>query len=145
ARTQIDRALERYVPDVEATVEREHWTRLRSELQEYWDATMPVLAAEPTRNPAQALAVLNNQVIPKRRTIIEISEQLRTLNKDAFQRQEAAIARLYRDLRSQIWALSGVALVLGVGVAFGATRYAGGLESRIRAQHSADVERKREL
>lgn len=145
ARAQIDRALVRYVPDVDATVEREHWTRLQAELQEYWDATMPVLTSEPTRNAAQAFAVLNDQVIPKRRTIIEISEQLRTLNKDAFQREEAAIALLYRGLRRQIWALSGVALVLGVGVAFGATRYAGGLESHIRAQHVDDVERKREL
>ena len=141
ARTQIDRALMRYVPDVDATLERDHWTRLRVELQEYWDATMPVLSAGPSRNPAQALAVLNDQVIPKRRTIIEISEQLRTLNKDAIQREEAAIALLYRDLRRQGLALSGVALVLGVGVMFGATRYAGGLESHIRAQHADDVER----
>jgi hypothetical protein len=66
ARTQIDRALVRYVPDVDATVEREHWTRLQAELKEYWDATMPVLTSEPTRNPAQALAMLNEQVIPKR-------------------------------------------------------------------------------
>ena len=41
--------------------------------------------------------------------------------------------------------MSGVALVLGVGVTFGATRYASGLESHIRAQHVDDVERKREL
>jgi signal transduction histidine kinase len=145
ARAQIDRALVRYVPDADATVEREHWTRLRAELQEYWDATMPVLTPEPARNPVQALAMLNDQVIPKRRTIIEISEQLRTLNKDAFQREERTIASLYRDLRRQIWTLSVVALVLGVGVAVGATRYAGGLESVIRAQHVDDVERQREL
>ena len=103
ARTQIDRALMRYVPDVDATLERDHWARLRVELQEYWDATMPVLSAGPSRNPAQALAMLNDQVIPKRRTIIEISEQLRTLNKDAIQREEAAIALLYRDLRRRAW------------------------------------------
>ncbi|MEO8256027.1 MAG: ATP-binding protein [Acidobacteriota bacterium] len=145
ARSQIDLALVHYVPDVDATVEREHWTRLRSELQEYWDATMPVLISGPARNPAQALAVLNADVIPKRRTIIEISSQLRTLNKDAFQREVASIALLYRDLRRQIWALSGVALVLGVAVAVGAIRYAGGLESHIRAQHVADMERQREL
>jgi len=144
-RTQIDRALVRYVPDVDATIEREHWTRLQAELQEYWDATLPVLTSEPTRDPAKALAVLNDQVIPKRRTILEISEQLRTLNKDAFQREEGAITLLYRDLRRQIWALSAVGLALGIGVAFGATRYAGGLESHIRAQHLDDVERQREL
>ena len=145
ARTQIDGALVRYVPDVDATVEREHWTRLQAELKEYWDATMPLLTSEPISDPARALAVLNDQVIPKRRTILEISEQLRTLNKDAFQREAAAIALLYRDLRRQIWALSAVALVLGVGVAFGATHYASGLESHIRAQHLDDVERQREL
>ena len=38
-----------------------------------------------------------------------------------------------------------MALVLGVGVMFGAARYAGGLESHIRAQHADDVERKLEL
>ena len=145
ARAQIDRALVRYVPDADAIVEREHWTRLQAELNEYWAATMPVLTSEPAGSPAQALAMLNDRVIPKRRTIIEISEELRTLNKDAFQREEGAIALLYRDLRRQIWALSAVALVLGVGVAFGATRYAGGLESHIRAQHVNDVERQREL
>ena len=103
ARTQIDRALMRYVPDVDATLEREHWDRLRAQ-------AAGVLGRHDARahvgargNPAQALAVLNDQVIPKRRTIIEISEQLRTLNKDAIQREEAAIALFYRDLRRQVW------------------------------------------
>jgi signal transduction histidine kinase len=145
ARAQIDRALGRYVPDADATEERQHWARLQAELLEYWNATMPVLTSEPTRNPAEAMAVLNDQVIPRRRTIIEISEQLRTLKQDAFQREAATIALLYRDLRRQIWALTAVALALGVGVALGATRYAGALESHIRAQHVEDVARKREL
>ena len=55
------------------------------------------------------------------------------------------MAVLYQDLRRGIWTASSVALVLGMLVAFGATRYAGGLEAQIRMQHAEDVERKREL
>ena len=75
ARTQIERGLQHDLPDIESAIEREHWTRLRAELQEYWDATMPVLTSELlTRNPVQVRAVLNEQVIPKRKTIIDISK-----------------------------------------------------------------------
>jgi len=41
--------------------------------------------------------------------------------------------------------MSGIAVVLGLGIAVAATRYAGRLESRIRQQHAEVVENRRDL
>lgn len=145
ARSEIDRALTQHVRHVESEVERDHWTRLQAELAQYWSATLPVLTPSLGVNRDRARAIMSEQVIPRRRTIIQISEQLRALNRDAYRRREAALALLDEELRRRIWMMSAVALVLGVAVAIGATRYAGALESHIRAQHRRDVERQREL
>jgi signal transduction histidine kinase len=145
ARTVIEQALQQYLLLVESAMERDHWAHLRTELNAYWDVMILVMAPEITVDSSRARAVLREQVVPKRRVIVQIADQIRTLNQDAFHRQEAAMAVLYQDLRRGIWTASGVAVVLGMLVAFGATRYAGGLEAQIRTQHVEDVERKREL
>jgi signal transduction histidine kinase len=144
SRAVIEQALQQYLLLVESAIERDHWSHLRTELNAYWDVMILAMAPE-IMDSSRARAVLREQVVPKRRVIVQIADQIRTLNQDAFHRQEAAMAVLYQDLRRGIWTASGVAVVLGMFVAFGATRYAGGLEAQIRTQHSEEVERKREL
>jgi signal transduction histidine kinase len=145
SRAAIEQALQQYLLLVESAIERDHWSLLRTELNAYWDEMISVMAPEIMLDSSRARAVVREQVVPKRRVIIQIADQIRTLNQDAFHRQEAAMAVLYHDLRRGIWTASGVAVVLGMLVAFGATRYAGGLEAEIRMRHAEDVERKREL
>lgn len=145
ARAEVEQALERYLPDVDSSIEREHWTRLQDALIAYWNSVFPMLNGQVPGNPDQARALLRRQVIPQRELIVRISDDLRTLNQDAFQEQQAEVAELHHALRQRIWWTSGIAVALGLAIAFFAARYAGRLESRIRQQHLQERQHKRDL
>jgi signal transduction histidine kinase len=144
-RSEVDRALKRYMPNVDSTIEREHWTQLQTEVQQYWDSLSPLLAGHMTGNPDEAHAFLRRDVIPKREMVVRISDDIRALNQDALVEQQAAVAALHRVLRQRIWWTSGVAVALGLAVAWLAARYAGRLEAQIRQQHVQEQQAKREL
>ena len=145
ARTEVERALERYLPDVDSSIEREHWIQLQTELQDYWASMRPVLVAQMPPTSADAHAFLRREVIPKRELIVRISEDLRMLNQDALREQQADVAQLHQALRQRIWLTSGIAVALGLAIALFAGRYAGRLESRIRQQHLQERQHKRDL
>ena len=143
ARADVDRALQRYRPDVNSTIERAHWSVLESELQEYWTSLAPVLLGQ--LSPAAAHAFLRDQVVPKREIITRISDDIRTLNQDALRERQADVANLHEALRRRIWWTSGLAVALGLGMALIAARYASRLEWRIRQQHRQERAHKRDL
>ena len=144
-RRQIDQALQGYEPVAESPVERENWAVLQSEIEDYWNVVLPVLSWDPTRKFFEARRFLRRQVIPKRDIIIRISERIQVLNRGAFQRQQQELAGIYRDMQHRMWLTSGLALLLGLGIALLVTWYAGRLEARIGQQHLQDMENKREL
>ena len=143
SRVRIEQALRQYLPDVDSEVEREHWTRLQAELSTYWSTVVPVLKGDLSQAEAQDL--LRRSVIPKRAGIILISDDLLTLNRDAFQQHQAELARLYAVVRQRVWWTSGIAVALGLGIALVAARHAGRLEALIRLQHFQEREHKRDL
>jgi signal transduction histidine kinase len=145
ARADIDRALEQYVPDVGSGAEREHWSELEKELQDYWTSVAPALTGQLPADRAAAQALLRRDVIPRRQQIVSISDDLRTLNRDAFQQQQAEVAELHQVLRQRIWWTSSIAVAFGLAIAFFAARYAARLEWRIRQQHLQERQHKRDL
>jgi signal transduction histidine kinase len=130
---------------VDSDLEREHWTRLQTELQEYWMGMSPVLSGELSAAPAEVHAFLRRDVIPKRELIVRISDDIRALNQDALREQQADVAQLHQALRQRIWWTSGTAVTLGVAIALFAARYAGRLEARIRQQHQQERQHTRDL
>ncbi len=144
-RKDIEQALGRYVPVLDSPAERENWARLRTEIDDYWNTILPQVTWSSTQEPGQARAFLRRQVIPKREVIIRILERIQALNRDAFQQQQAELARVYDEMKQRLWRTSGLAVLLGLGIAFLVTRYAGGLEARIRQQHLEDLKNKRDL
>lgn len=143
ARADVERALQRYRPEVDSNIEQEHWTRLESELQEYWTSVAPLLLGQLSPSPAHAF--LRDQVVPKREIITRISDDIRTLNQDALREQQTDLANLHEALRRRIWWTSGLAVALGLAMALTAARYASRLEWRIRQQHVQEREHKRDL
>lgn len=135
ARAEIERALQRYLSTVRSSAERDRWAELRTELDAYWDEMLPTLAPDTALNPEEARVFLRAQVVPRRRAIIQIADQIRTLNRDAYARRTRTVGALYGDMRSAAWGAGSIAVLLGLAVALAATRYAGKLESRIREQH----------
>ena len=87
-RANVDRALQRYLPNVDSDVEREHWMRLHAELQAYWSSVSPALDGPAAATAADAYAFVRSEVIPKRETVIQISNDIRILNQDALQEQQ---------------------------------------------------------
>jgi len=144
-RHDIEQALRRYVPVLDSPAERENWARLRTEIDDYWDTILPEVTWSPTQEPGQARAFLRRQVIPKRVVIIRILERIQALNRDAFQQQQAELARVYDEMKQRLWWTSGLAVLLGLGIAFLVTRYAAGLEARIRQQLLEDLKNKSDL
>jgi signal transduction histidine kinase len=142
-RDGVEGRLREYLPRVNSAVERDHWTRLRAEVDEYWSSLDPMLTGQLTGEEAQAF--LRSSVIPKRELVLRVSEDLRTLNQDALREQQVTVAELHRTVRERIWWTSALAVAVGFVVALFAGRYVGRLESWIRRQHAQEREHKREL
>jgi signal transduction histidine kinase len=144
-RDAISTALLEYVPKVESDSEREQWERLQAELRDYWQTSLPVLTLDRTPTALQARATLLQEVIPKRETIIRISDRIHNMNQAAFEQAQGEVAQLRRGLRRRVWQTSAIAVTLGVLVALVATRHAGVLEARIRQQRAQEERHKTEL
>ena len=144
-RKDVERSLLEYVPIVESEAERAQWRELQRELDDYWASMIPVLALERTPTAVEARAVLRERIIPKRESIIRISDAIQSVNQHAFEREATEIAALRRAMRSQVWQTSTITVILGLTIAFMATRSAARLESRIRDQATQELHQKREL
>ena len=142
---EVESALDSYMPESSSTSEREQWTRLRAELADYWRSSLPVLGGEPTPTAAEARAVMLQAVIPKRETIIRISDRIHALNQTAFEQAQGEVATLRATLRRRVWETSAGAVILGLLVAFFALRHAGRLEHRLREQRAQEERHKSEL
>ena len=93
-RNDVERSLLEYVPLVESEAERAQWRELQRELDEYWNSMMPVLALVRTPTAVEAGAVLREKIIPKRESIIRISDAVHSVNQHAFEREASEIATL---------------------------------------------------
>lgn len=144
-RQDVERALAEYVPGVDRAAEREQWVRLQAELHDYWSSMLPVLAFTRTPSLAEARTMLRDVVIPRRETIIHISDRIHGVNQEGFEQEQGELARVRQGLRRQVWQTNAVAGLLGCVIALIAMRHAGRLESRIREQHADEVRQKGEL
>jgi len=142
-RDDVEARLQQYLPRVDSAVEREHWTRLRAELDEYWSSLSPMLTGQLAGEAAQAF--LRDTVVTKRALVLRVSDDLRTLHQDALREQQAAVTELHRIVRERIWWTSGLAVAFGLLVALTAARHIGRLESWIRQQHAQERAHKGEL
>jgi hypothetical protein len=100
-RDDVERALQQYLPFVDSNVERKHWAKLRTELDRYWTTLSPLLQGELSDSAAQAF--VRTTVIPQRKAVIRVSEDLRLLNQDAL------------ESNRQPWRNSKVAFANGYG------------------------------
>lgn len=144
-RQVVDRALAEYVPVVTSAQEREDWTRLLREINDYWPTLHPDRIWDPNRTQAEARALLRREVIPKREIIIRISEHIQTLNRAAFQDQQAELAQIHTGMRRRFLWTTALTVLLCAAIALLVFRYARQLEARIRQQHLEDRQNKRDL
>lgn len=145
AQADVERAMDAYQPVGYSANEREDFRMLRAEVQAFWETVLPIVASEGARQSPEARTLLRDRLIPKRETIIAISERIKDLNRLAVTQQQEEVGRIYRALRWRIWGSSGLAVLAGVSVAWFVTRYAARLESRIREQSARETLNTRDL
>ncbi len=142
-RHQIEAAMAEYVPH--AAVEHDDLVRLESELRDYWNAIEPVLGAERPASALESRAFLREKVIPRRETVIRISDQIHSLNQDAFDAEQRELAAIRASLHTRIWLTSLITIGLGMVVALVAARAVARLNARVRQQHLHEVAQGGEL
>ena len=141
----IDQALEQYVPVLDSPLERERVGRLRREIDEFRATMLDVLAGDTSRWPTDARLLLQQRIVPKRETVIRVSEEVQALNRGTFVQQQAGIAEVYRVTQRRIWWQLGLALGASLGIALLAFRYSARLENQLRLQRQKDVQNTHDL
>ena len=144
-RGEVDQRLPAYMQEVELPAEREQWTRLQSSLEQYWTSVDFVFAPDLPTGTAQAASILRSRVLPVRRDVLMLLDNLKALQRSSQDAHDAEVSLLYRDARTRFVAIVSGALVLGVAVAWFAFWRVGGLEREIHRQRTAEAHNRHDL
>ena len=136
---QIARALDDYQPVLGSAFEQAQVARMRGEVDDFNRTSLAVLTDARMPSAASARDLLNRHIVPRREAAIKISEDIQTLNRLAFVRQQADIVEIHRTAERQSWQRLGLALATSLGVLLIAATYSARLERRLRAQMEHDA------
>jgi signal transduction histidine kinase len=89
--------------------------------------------------------VLSRLIGPHRDSALAISEEIQSINRRAFIRQQSDVAEIQRAAEARSRDRIGLALVIGLGTLLLTSAYAGKLEARLRAQLERDARISSEL
>jgi len=140
-----DEALEGYVPVLDVPGEQDRINRLRHELDDFRRTLLDVLQTDSRQWPTHARDLLRRQIMPKREGVMRISDEVQTLNRNAFVQQQSEIGALYRAMQERVWESFGLALVFSFAIGLIATVYAGRLETRLERQRDREADTARDL
>ncbi len=138
-------ALDDYEPVMGHGSEKAQIERLLTEVRQFHQTSSEVLAGAAGRSPADALKVLKTHLSPRREAAIAISDEIQSLNRQAFIQNQNDIAAIHRVAEMQSRRGLGAALVMGLGILLLTSLYASRLESRLRQQMHRDARMSREL
>jgi signal transduction histidine kinase len=140
-----DQALQQYVPVVDAPTERERVAHLKADIADFRDTVLDVLATDSSRWPIEARTLLRRQIMPKRESVIRVTDEAQALNRSAFVQQQNDIASVYRATQRRLWGSFGVAVLVSLCISVLAAIYVGRLEDRIHRQRVKEGENARDL
>jgi len=137
--------MDRYIPVLDSADERDRIGRLHIEIDEFKRRMIAVLEKASAGSAQEARGLLRTQVVPKRETVIRMSEEVRALNRQRFVRQQTEIAAIYADSQRWFWSILTLAMAASFGIALVAVRHAGRLEHRLQQQAVSDARNAAEL
>ena len=141
----IDEALQQYEPILDDRAQTTQVDRLRREIGDFERTMLDVLGTDSSNWVVEARDILRTRVVPKRQTVLELSEQVQALNRSTFVREQAAIAAVYAGSQRGIWQLLSLALAASLAIGFLAIRHAGRLEDDVARQREKEAQTTREL
>jgi len=137
--TNIDALLREYVPILNSATERERVDGLRREIDGFRTTLLEVLASDRRQWRSQAQSILR-RIMPRRASVMEVSDKIQTLNRSAFVQQQAAHADIYSATQRRIWETLGLAVAASLGIALLATLYVGRLETDLNRQRLKELQ-----
>ena len=145
SRRAITAALADYQPVMGSAAESDRIASLQREVDQIHATAMDVIDGAAGRTPAAVREVLNQHIGPRREAALAISEEVQSLNRGAFIKQQNDIVEIHRAAELESRRQLGAAIVIGLGVLLVTSVYAGRLESRLRLQMERDTRMSREL
>ena len=133
----IDATLDAYVPVSASEDERERVAWMRTQIHDFRDASLEVLAPSPELSTGETRLVLR-RLMPKRESIIRLTDEIQSLNRTAFVDAQRAAAAMSGGAQTQIWSVFGTALLTSLAIAWGAARHAVRLEHRLTEQRARE-------
>lgn len=144
SRQAIERIIEELAKEGRATGNG-RLQELSRAVSEYMDLFDPVFEWTPRQKLALSSLFLRNEVLPRRRAVADLTEQIRQASEEALRLDEARVQQSQRQLRWLVARLTGLGLILGVIVA-GASIWRISHLERLAASHLEKIERgEREL
>jgi signal transduction histidine kinase len=141
----MESALREYEPVLDEPTERARIDRLHQEIADFRATTVDVLSADRRASAREARRILNTRVVPKRETVMRVSEDVQAMNRRAFIDQQAAVADIYEATQRSNWRQLGLALAGSLGIALLATLYSGRLENSLKREREKDLQNARDL
>jgi len=138
-------ALADYEPVTGSTDENRRMDALRQEIDQFQATSLEVIADAKGKTPLAIRELLNQRIGPRREAALAISEEITTLNRNAFVKLQANEAEIYQTAELSSRRQLGAALILGLGVLLLTSLYAWRLESRLRHQMARDAAMSAEL
>lgn len=144
-RDDIAVRLPAYAQDVHSPLERQQWSLLQTELDDYWASLDVVFGPDMPRNSVESAAFLRKNIVPRRDVILRILDRLAALRAVAAQRHEVEMSLLHAQVRQRLLEIGGLALFVGLIVAAIATWHVGRLGREIDRQRRIDIQNRRDL
>jgi len=141
----IDEALQQYVPILDDPGATGRVERLRREIADFERTMVEVLGTDSSNWVTQAREILRTRVVPKRQTVLELSEQVQSLNRSTFIKEQAAMAAIYGATQRRTWQALSLALAASMAIGILAISHASRLEDDVARQRQKEVETTREL
>jgi signal transduction histidine kinase len=141
---QVSQELEQYKA-IASGDDNAGWVRLQDELDDYWEAASRLVAPDAGNHLATAQARLLGQVIPKRDVIVELSDDIRQVMSDDFDREQKELDTANRQVRRRTLEATAIALIIGCAIAALSTWYIGRLEADVREHHDEISRNRQEL
>jgi signal transduction histidine kinase len=143
-RTDIERLVPAYVLEVESPIERQHWAELQTALDQYW-TSLDLVFDDAPRSTQQGTGIMRRIVVPARENVLGIVDSLTALQRLAQQRHDIEVSLLYAEVRTRVLAIGSIAIVVGLLVAWFATRHVRKLHREIERQQLAEQQNRRDL
>jgi signal transduction histidine kinase len=135
----VDALLREYVPILNSATERERVDGLRREIDGFRTTLLDVLASDRRQWRREARLILS-RIMPRRASVMEVSDEIQTLNRSAFVQQQNALADIYAASQRRIWETLGLAVAASLAIALLATVYVGRLETDLKRQRLKELQ-----